>query len=331
MGTIESRVDRVWPRVRVALWGYVAVAVFGLALLGINLYGRTSFGAAYGPTFSTSEELLLAVVAVLPLILAFVWDRLKSFKIMELEIELSDVEQRYEPAVPEAIRTWAPESIQSSGLTEIVKQVSAVVVDPQLGFVSINLQTGDYWWANRVYLVAALLSTYTDDGGILFLAGSDDAPRYVGAARPVAVRGVLSRRWPELESQFAAALNGVATPPRPNMVAQTGAAAARPTAVEEMARVQALGEAFRSLIDAPPFIATQERISEGAIVDILGDDLDRATVPWVDDKITADLIRAIIASPARSVALTRNGVFVELVDRAEVGYQASLQMFKTAG
>ena len=329
MGATTPKVDRVWPRVRVALWGYVAVAVFGVALLAVNLYGRTSFGAAYGPTFSTSEELLLAFVAVLPLILAFVWDRLKSFKIMELEIELSDVEQHYEPAVPEAIRTWAPENIQSSGVTDIVKQVSAVVVDPQLGFVSINLQKGDYWWANRVYLVAALLSTYTDEGGILFLAGSDDAPRYVGAARPVAVRGALSRRWPELESQFAAALNGVLTAPRAAVGSLTGAAADRPTAVEEMARVQALGERFRSLIDVPSFTATQERISEGAIVDILGDDLDRATVPWVDEKITADLIRAIISSPARSVALTHNGVFVELVDRAEVGYQASLRMFKS--
>ena len=72
MGATGPRVDRLWPRVRVALWGYVAVAVFALALLGVDLYGRTSFGAAYGPTFSTSEELLLALVAVLPLILAFV-------------------------------------------------------------------------------------------------------------------------------------------------------------------------------------------------------------------------------------------------------------------
>jgi hypothetical protein len=172
----------------IAMAGYAVVVVFGLAYV---------ITRSRWPDLDQTRAAIAAVLVAAPLALAFVWDRIASFKVFGFELALTSASMRTEMQVVGAIT----EQQYFSGKEALVEQITQAIVRPQQELLELNLQGGNYWWSTRLYLVAALADDFSQIQHLVFTEGGA-AEAFVGMATPGNVRKALAREWPTLEISY---------------------------------------------------------------------------------------------------------------------------------
>jgi hypothetical protein len=168
----------------IALAGYGVLAIF--AAVYVVLRRESS-------ALNTTQALVVSGLAVAPLVLALLWEHLKSVKVGQLEITLTEVSptlhfelasqiQALEASVPLALRNAMAVAIGNKGFE----------------LLEINLRTAPYWWSTRLYILAALAEEYTNIERLVFVE-QDAARAFVGIAAPADARRALAKRFPDYE------------------------------------------------------------------------------------------------------------------------------------
>lgn len=165
----------------IALVCYAIVIVFGVTY---GIVRVVSTGASNGPA------VIWGICVAGPLALAFVWDRLSTFKIFGVEVTLAQAFVPVDPTLATALS--ASEQQYFSGDQAIFGIIDKVIGDPDIELLEVNLRTTRYWWSTRLYLQAALAEDYTNIQRLVFVDGDKDR-RYVGMAPPGQVRRALAQ------------------------------------------------------------------------------------------------------------------------------------------
>ena len=176
-------------RISVAGAGYAVVVVFGASLAIVR---------AAAPGWSWTVDIVVASAVAAPLALAFVHERLTALKTPWFEIALTsatvEVTGSFARALEEAL-------LQASGNQQLTEAVAALLAPDAPKVIRLNLRGEPYWWSTRLFLLAALSMDYTTVERIAFVEGGA-ARRYVGLARPDAVRKTLAARFPNYEKAY---------------------------------------------------------------------------------------------------------------------------------
>lgn len=185
--TAKSR--RWWS---VAAAGYLVVFVFALGYLVI---AETAGG------LGTNLHIAFGVVIAAPLGVAFLWDRLRTVKVLGVEIALSEAAVEV-PTLGEGAPEDAIADQQGfSGAAEILKQISKAIIAPDRQVLEINLRSQPYWWSTRLYLESALLVDHSEVQCLVFVDG-DASRRYLGMTKPRLVREALAEDMSCLETIY---------------------------------------------------------------------------------------------------------------------------------
>ncbi len=181
--------------VSILVASYFVVFVFILAFVEINKANWFILAAPFQPI-----AFLLAGLVAAPLVLAFLWERIKSIKIGDLEIGLSDVEKKVSdtPLNELAAHDYSPHSTE---VLELIKTTLRNVEGTKI--LRMSLGKGETWTVAHMYLLVALLEDFTDTQQILFSASlNGDDIHFLGLVTPPTLRRSLAKEYPELERTY---------------------------------------------------------------------------------------------------------------------------------
>lgn len=184
--------SRTKQRFKVATAGYLVTITFGAVFIAARIVA---------PGQAPNVALGAAIVMALPLALAFVGDKIKSFKGLGIEVETKAATEQVteitpfaqarddDYAVPRATESGVDltSEHQTDRADGIPAQVVKIIKSPQSELVELDLRDGTYWWPSRLYLLAALLNDYTSVKRIVFVQATETGTVYAGMARPSAV------------------------------------------------------------------------------------------------------------------------------------------------
>jgi hypothetical protein len=201
-------------------------------------------------------------------------------------------------------------------------------------YAVVNIGRGDRWLTSRLFLFAVFLKRMRDLRAFVFVETLGDVHRrFVAIAAPDAVRWSLARRYPILESAWAAAYGAKIPAPGPGIVPptiQSVSGAMDPFVATTVART------FLEYIQSPPVALPPDQVEWVALPDtqpptmerarwINGDVIDRDLRDVIDrdswitddpDVTASERVRAILRREGRYVAiLAPDGRFKDLVDR----------------
>jgi hypothetical protein len=187
-------------RIAVIVYGYlVVVSVLGIFLALQQLLPRDVYGI-HLDKLTSPESFVVSVIVVAPVILGLLWDRVRGFKIFEIELVLGQASPTINIELASAIQ-----NSKGSLTMHLVETISSAIAQPDLKLVEVNLRCRPYWWTTRLFLLAALTEKYTNVKRLVFV--KHDALRvFVGAATPASVRQALGKRFPVLDETFARVL-----------------------------------------------------------------------------------------------------------------------------
>jgi hypothetical protein len=182
-------------RIAVIVYGYLVVIAFFAIFLTLQKLPQNLYGIQL-EKLNAAERFVVSVIVVTPMVLGLLWDRLKGFKIGEIEFVLEEASPTINVDLASAIQ-----NSQSSQTLDLVNLIVSVMAQPDLKLVEVNLRWRPYWWTTRLFLLAALLEEYTKVERIVVV--KHGALRvFVGIATPKSVRRVLGERFPSLEATF---------------------------------------------------------------------------------------------------------------------------------
>jgi hypothetical protein len=174
--------------VPVALCAYGVLGVFGVTYWVV--------GAGW-PGTSTKERVAIASLVAAPVALALLWPRLAGFKAFGFEVSLAQVAVRVDTALAPAVGSAPP----TSGLSDISIQIQRAIARPDTELVEVDLRDGKYWWATRLFLLAALADDFSSIERFVFVEQGVKR-KFVGLAPPGSIRKALSTSTPALEETY---------------------------------------------------------------------------------------------------------------------------------
>src|SRR6266699_3163364 len=216
-------------RLKVAFVGYAVIGIFFLAYVILN-FVQHWFGIS-----ALSQPIIIAFAAIvaLPVICAFVWERLTAVKVFEFEINLADISlKRLDTPLIDALKgasrlnfdvklTEAPITLSDllRPLPIVTMVETAIKQAGTKDLIDINLGNGDVWWSTRLYLIVALAEDYFGIKHINFLEEYDGQENcFIGLATPRAILRDLAVADPRLEIAYRAAYDRVTNEKRDTAV-----------------------------------------------------------------------------------------------------------------
>jgi hypothetical protein len=172
--------------------GYLVVGVFAAGYLATAWVNSDA---------GTGMQVTVGVLLAAPLANAFLWERLRTVKVLGFEIELSEVTVDVPPLGNPALEDAIADKQYFSGEQAILEQISWAVQAPNKNILEINLRSKPYWWSTRLYLQAALLMDHSQVSRLVIVEG-DAARRYVGITRTRHLRDALAESMPCLETIY---------------------------------------------------------------------------------------------------------------------------------
>jgi hypothetical protein len=296
MGTrlvaLRLRWSLLYPRMCVAAVGYAVIAIFAMGV-----------GGAWAVGASRSISLTVGGIAVAPLVLAAVWDRISRIKAFGVEVTLAEVS----PPIAGDHTNVAAELSQSLGrglsgseasgtdglsgpFTELIQNGSKIL--------RIDLRDDKYWWSTRLFLVAALADDFTDVEALVFVRAGDEQI-FVGIATPRDVRKTLADNFPPANYED------------PYRAAPAAAAAHGDPCAAAIGIIDKWQDAVDQTLGAEAEI--KHIVSSSNLRLWMRCRLDTRSVPA--GQLTADKQYRIIAHDRRYVALTKGPRLEQVVDR----------------
>ena len=188
------------------LFGYLAVSVF-LASFMIASHANELFGLS--APLSEASTFAIAIIFVSPLLIPFVWRRLNTLKIGELEINLTDVSARVKLTLADELREVKQLAMGPSQIPNLIEKLAQAISEAERSkIVEIEFGIGKPpWWSTRLYLLAALAELYTNIQQMIFLEYQSDRDRvYMGSATPAMLRQALAAVDPASHQAWEAAM-----------------------------------------------------------------------------------------------------------------------------
>lgn len=183
----------------IAAAGYAVVGLFALVYLLV----RSGWLHVTQPSAVT-----IAALAVAPLALALLWDRLSAVKAFGVEISLTSASIRMDTEVIGALANEPHYSTDQA----MVEAINQAIVQPEQELLNVNLRDGRYWWSTRLFLLAALAEDYSRVQQLVFME-QGGARIFVGMAPPSDIRRALARQWPTLEQSYQEIKSNPPDPP----------------------------------------------------------------------------------------------------------------------
>ncbi len=243
-------------------------------------------------------------------------------------------------------RATSTEVNDSTAATFVMQLRDRTVAD----YAIVNLGAGDQWLTSRLYIMAVVFARMKGLGAFVFLGRSENGRRYLGWADPNRVRWALGRKYPWLESAYAAAYASVLTTQPVAVTSATGRVGyvynpddPQPSIdllrafLEGIQWPQQPGAALPGLLPvAPPAPGASDWVEINAqtetwehaswvtaalLEEILGDDLHFSQVRWemLQERRQPDQVRLVLAEHGQYVAVTENELrFRYLVDRTRL-------------
>ncbi len=295
----------LYPRMCTAAAGYAVMAIFALGCC-----------LAWAIGMPIAHAVVVGVVAVAPVVVAVIGERVTGIKAFGVELNLSEVaapmagdSKAVAGDLSDAMGQGQP-SIDTSVVGSSASGLSGPmeeVVQRRSKLLQINLRNDDYWWSTRLFLVAALAQDYTDVEALVFVRSRDEQI-FVGIASPRDVRKRLARAFSsdDYESAYRRA--------RRDTAADTDDAAATIATIIDRwpAVVGEYGE--QSMADL---------VSSSALRRWMQEDLDIQSVP--SGPVTPHQRFRIVSQPRRYVALTIGDRLDRVLDRDEVVTVAQME------
>lgn len=329
-------------RVKVALAGYMVTITFGVVFIA---------ALAVVPNKSQSVALGAAIVMSLPLAIAFIGDKIQSFKGFGFEVETkagaeplttismsgheistgdlaaipvtSDIEGSEFVAVATSEVTDSGE--QAFHIGGLPAQVVGLIESPGSELVELDLRDGTYWWPTRLYLLAALLNDYTNLKRFVFVQAAEGGRAYAGMAKPSAVARRVELALPGLEAAYQAA--------RQRAVADVTNGLQRPEAFDrelppvrhepppavDAARVVEFTaatwpQAVRSFCGIDE-VDVKHRVNRTWLENTLGDDWRWAAIDVAGHPDSPLLQYQVVTSPEEYTALLTDGRLIRVIGR----------------
>ena len=286
--TFWRMVERVFRRAApIAGGAYLVVAIFGLTFLFVK------------SQWSTLENVTVIVIAVLvaaPLGIALLWPRLSGVKAFGVEVSLTASSVQTNAELVGAIT----EHQYYSGSEHIIEQMRKVIVSGDTEILEINLRDGDYWWSTRLYLLAALVTDYSNVQAFTFVERGVERT-FLGIVRPASLQKALAKAFPALPTIYSQV---------------TAQALANPNPDQRMTQMVTAWAA--NLFDGKMEDEFGGKVSPQRLADWLngaGQQMLTDSIEWsgVSD---SDLVREIVFGYRGShVALLRNGRLDRIVSR----------------
>ena len=295
----------LYPRICTAAAGYALMAIFALG-----------YCVAWAIGMPIAHALVVGVVAVAPVVVAVIGERVTGIKAFGVELNLSEV------AAPMAgdSRAVAGDLSDAMGRGQTSIDTSVVgssapglsgpmeeLVQRKSKLVQIDLRNDAYWWSTRLFLVAALAQDYTDVEALVFVRSRGEQI-FVGIASPRDVRRRLARAFASdgYESAYRRARRDSAADSR-------DAAAAIAAIIDKWpAVIGEVGEESKAAI-----------VSSSALRRWMQEDLDAQSVP--SGPLTPHQRFRIVSQPRRYIALTTGERLDQVVDRDEVVAAAQME------
>lgn len=204
-------------RVKVALSGYLVTITFGAIFVVTRIIT---------PDQPQTVALGAAIVMALPLAVAFIGDKIKSFKGFGIEVETKAAAERItEITLPSQQTASAGYDIADVGHSSaaavgsstgsandsradaggIPGQVCRLIASPNTRLVEVDLHDGTYWWPARLFLLAALLDEFTNVQRLVFGQAVNGKAKYAGMAEPVAVTRRIELALPGVTAAYRSA------------------------------------------------------------------------------------------------------------------------------
>lgn len=295
----------LYPRMCTAAAGYAVMAIFTLG-----------YCVAWAIGMPVTHALVVGAVAVAPVVVAVIGERVTGIKAFGVELNLSEVaapmagdSKAVAGDLSDAMGQGQP-SIDTSVVGSSASSLSGPmeeVVQRRSKLLQINLRNDDYWWSTRLFLVAALAQDYTDVEALVFVR-SRDKQVFVGIASPRDVRKRLARAFSsdDYESAYRRACRDTAADTH-------DAAATIATVIDRWpAAIGGFGE--QSMADS---------VSSSALRRWMQEDLDIESVP--SGPSTPHLRFRIVSRPRRYIALTIGDRLDRVIDRDEVVMAAQME------
>lgn len=281
----QSKRPRWWS---IAAAGYLVLIVFAAG------YFATAW---VDKGLGTSIQFIVGVLLAAPLAIAFLWNRLRTVKVLGIEIELSEVTVDVPPANP-ALEDAIAAHQYYSGQEAILALVRQAVQGPDQQVLEINLRSQPYWWSTRLYLQAALLMDHSQVSHLVFVEG-DAERRYVGITSTRDLRESLTKSMPCLDGIYRRL-------------------ASQQISVDDLVQ-QWVAEQF----DGQPEIDAKTRVSSKELRAILGDLLETSAVEH-SEKEEPEVYRHILAHGGHFVPLVNEGRLERIVDAGTLARRLSL-------
>jgi hypothetical protein len=201
----------------------------------------------------------------------------------------------------------------TSVIPEILSRLRAAVQARTAELLEVDLGEGQNWWSTRLYLVAALAEDYTEVRQIVFVADENGRPRcFVGICDPKHVRRALGNLHPSLDRVYRDAFAQSRSPDDPS------------DPEDEMERV-----VKAVALEVPDEESIQQWVTKESLEAWLSGALITHRVEWPDHPAVNDeLIRTIMATTAPYVALVREGMLLQLVDRGDLAVRIATWSLK---
>ena len=315
-------------RRQVAIVGYAVIGIFFLAYVILNLIQH------WFAILALSQPIIIAfaVLVALPLIFAFVWERLTAVKAFNIEIKLADISlKRLDIPLIDALKGASrlkfgfelTDPFALPDLTLSVTQQLQIMVKPAIkqagtaDLIDINLGKGDLWLSSRLYLIVALAEDYFGIKHINFLEEYDGQDNcFIGLATPRAILRALAVAYPPLERTYREAYDRVT-----NEKSSESQREKIITPVEEVTNLMILYfSQFYSQGSEEKQVANW--VTKPLLKQWLGQDLKMISVECKGIECECPhpplpLLYNIINCPAPFVALVQNRRLIEVVNRYE--------------
>jgi hypothetical protein len=259
------------------------------------------------PNLGQSFAVTVGTLVAAPLALALLWDRLGGFKVLGIEVTLSQASSQVEAEVVGAVTATQ----YFSGKEAIVEQITQAIMRPEQELLEINLRDGGYWWSTRLFLVAALAEDYSGVQRLVFVEGGL-ARNFVGMAPPGQVRQALTTLRPILEPAYQQIKRD---PPAQPGVSRLGGIVLGWTQHAFRQNDHFLGE--QDLVDkVSPALLSEWLAANGRF-------LEKASVDWTGITDPYVIRSLLFECDSRFVALLRDGRLDRVVNRLDLAVRVA--------
>ncbi len=146
-------------------WGVVGAGYLLVIVFAVGYFVAAKEAKELGAEVHITIGILLAA----PFLVAFLWDRLRTVKVLGVEIALSESTADLLPLGDATLVGAVAKTQYFSENPEILEKVREALQASNRQLLEINLHAEPYWWSTRLFLEAALLDDHSQVRYLVFV------------------------------------------------------------------------------------------------------------------------------------------------------------------